>query len=129
VKTESKETKPRYGIAKIERRRYRRFIVHLPVEYYRVDSPINQTGQALNISEGGLEILFPEQMKIGQHLKIKMFFFSGSELNTIEALVEVVWMNVHLGEDEKYCRSGVKFIEISPEDMDKLENILLGLSQ
>lgn len=129
MKTESKETKPRYGIAKFERRRYRRFIVRLPVEYYRVDSPINQTGQALNISEGGLEILFPEQMKIGQHLKIKIFFSSGSELNKIEALVEVVWMNVHLGEDEKYYRSGVKYIEISPEDMDKLKDIFLGLSQ
>jgi hypothetical protein len=66
-------TKHRYGIANIERRKYRRFPVRLPVEYYRTDSPISQSGQTLDTSEGGLQILFPEQMEIGQNLKLKLF--------------------------------------------------------
>ncbi len=49
-------------------------------------SPINQTCQALDASEGGLQILFPEHMEIGQNLNLKLFFSSGSELNTIEML-------------------------------------------
>jgi len=128
MRTEEKEPKPRYGVANLERRKYRRFPVRLPVEYYRVDSPINQTGQALDASEGGLQILFPEQMEIGQNLNVKLFFSSGSELNTVEALAEVVWINTQLAEGEKHYRSGVRFINISPEDMTKLKKFLLSLS-
>ncbi len=128
MKTEEKEAKHRYGIANLERRRYRRFPVRLPIEYCRVDSPINQTGHSLDASEGGLQILFPEQMEIGQNLNLKLFFSSGFELNTIEALAEVVWMNTQLGEGEKHYRSGVRFINISPEDITKLENFSASLS-
>jgi c-di-GMP-binding flagellar brake protein YcgR len=128
MKTEEKETKPRYGITSIERRRYRRFPIRLPVEYYRADSPTNQMGQALDASEGGLQILFPEQMEIGQNLNLKLFFSSGSELNTIETLAEVVWINTQLGEGEKHYRSGVRFINISPEDVTKLKNFSASLS-
>jgi hypothetical protein len=102
TKTEAKEAKPRYRIAIFERRRYRRFIIQLPIEYDRADSPIKQTGQALDGSEGGLQILFSEQMEIGQNLKLKLFFSSGSELNIIEMLVEVVWTTAQLGEGEKH---------------------------
>jgi len=121
MKTEEKEAKPRYGIANFERRTYRRFSIRLPIEYYRADSSINQNGQALDASEGGLQILIPEQMEIGQNLKLKLFFSSESKLNTIEMLVQVVWMNTPLGEGEKNYRSGVRFINISPEDMLKLK--------
>ena len=128
MKTEEKVAKPRYGIANFERRRYRRFKIRLPIEYYRADSPINQTGKALDASEGGLQILFPEQMEIGQNLKLKLFFSSDSELNTIKMLVEVVWMNTQLDEGEKHYQSGVRFINISPEDTTKLKNLLTSLS-
>jgi c-di-GMP-binding flagellar brake protein YcgR len=121
MKTEEKEAKPRYGIANFERRTYRRFSIRLPIEYYRADSSINQNGQALDASEGGLQILFPEQMEIGQNLKLKLFFSSESKLNTVEMLVQVVWMNTQLDEGEKNYRSGVRFINISPEDMIKLK--------
>ena len=122
------EIKPRYGIANIERRKYRRFPIRLPVEYYRANSPMSQTGQTLDASEGGLQILFPEQMDIGQKLKLKLFFSSGPELNAIEMLVQVVWVNTQLGEGEKHYRSGVKFTNISPEDMTKLKNFIVNLS-
>ena len=128
MKTEGKEAKPRYGIANFERRTYRRFPISLPIEYYRADSPINQSGQTLDASEGGLQVLFPEQMEIGQNLKLKLFFSSGSELNTIETLAEVVWINTQLGEDEQHYRSGVRFINISPEDVTKLKNFSTSLS-
>ena len=128
MKTEGKETKPRYGVANLERRTYRIFPIRLLIEYYRADSSINRTGQALDASEGGLQILFPEKMEIGQNLNLKLFFSSGSELNTIEMLAEVVWMNPQLGEGEKHYRSGVRFINISPENMTKLKNFSTSLS-
>lgn len=129
MKTEEKETKPRTGIVSFERRRYPRFNVDLPIEYYRIDSSISYTCRAINASEGGLLIYFPEQMDIGQHLKIKLFFASGPELDTIEVLAEVVWMDIHLGKGWGDYRSGVKFIDISPDDMRKLKNFLMSLLQ
>jgi c-di-GMP-binding flagellar brake protein YcgR len=83
----------------------------------------------VDASEGGLQILFPEQMEIGQNLKVNLFFSSESKLNTIEMLVEVVWVDTQLGEGEKYYRSGVRFIDISPENMTKLKNFWASLLQ
>jgi c-di-GMP-binding flagellar brake protein YcgR len=128
MKTEPKETKPRYGIANFERRTYRRFPISLPIEYYRANSRMNQSGQTIDASEGGLQILFPEQMEIGQTLKMKLFFSSGAKLNAIEMLVEVVWTNTQLSEEDQHYRSGVRFINISPEDMTKLKNLSASLS-
>jgi len=102
--------------------------MRLPIEYYRADSPKNQMGQALDASEGGLQILFPEQLEIGQSLKLRLFFSSGSELNTIEMLAEVVWMNTKWDEGETHYRSGVRIINISLEDMNKLKDLLSSLS-
>ena len=128
MKTEEKEAKPRYGIANFERRTYRRFPLSLPIEYYRADSPISQSGQTLDASVGGLQILFPEQIEIGQNLKMKLFFSSEAKLNAIEMLVEVVWINTQLSEGEQHYRSGVRFINISSEDMIKLKNLSASLS-
>jgi hypothetical protein len=46
-------------------------------------------------------------MEIGQNLNLKLFVSSGSELNTIEMLAEVVWINSQLGEGGKHYRSGL----------------------
>jgi c-di-GMP-binding flagellar brake protein YcgR len=129
MKTGEKETKPRYGTVNFERRKYPRFNVNLPIDYYRIDSSISHAGKALNISEGGLLIYFPEEMEIGQHLKLKLFLASGSEMNTIETLVEVVWIDIHLGKDWGDYRTGVRFVNISTEDMEKLKNFLASLSK
>jgi c-di-GMP-binding flagellar brake protein YcgR len=118
---EQKEIKPRYGIANFERRTYRRFPMHLPIEYYRANSPVNRTGHTLDASEGGLQILFPEEMEVGQNLKVKLFFSAETGLNTIEMIVEVVWINTQLAEGEKHYRSGVKFTNISQDNMTKLK--------
>ena len=128
MKNGEKQTKLHYGTVNFERRRYPRFHVDLPIEYYRVDSSIGHTGKALNISEGGLLLHFPEQMDIGQYVKLKLFFSLGSELNTIEVLAEVVWTDIHLDKGERDYRCGIKFIDISPEDMTKLKNFLGSLS-
>ena len=94
MKSEEKEGKPRYGIVNFERRQFPRFSVDLPVEYERIDSFV-PAGRALNISEGGLLIYFPERMEIDQRLKLRLFFSStGSDLFSIEALVEVVWVEI-----------------------------------
>ncbi len=124
---EEKGTKFRYGTVNFEKRKHPRFSVDLPVEYSRTDLS-GDRGRAMNASEGGLLLYLPEQMEIGSHLKLKLFFTMGSELNVVETLVEVVWVDVHLGKDWGDCRTGVRFVGISTEEMDKLKGFLRSLS-
>jgi len=127
VSTEDRSAKPRYGIVNFEKRQHPRFSVDLPVEYSRMDLSIGQ-GRAVNASEGGLLLYFPEKMNIGNHLRLRLFFPTGSGLNTIETLVAVVWLDLHLGKDWGDYRTGVKFVEISAGDMDRLKDFLRSLS-
>ena len=125
---EERETQPRFGMVNFERRRYPRFVVDLPIEYSQVNSPISQSGRLMNLGEGGMFIRSPEQIEIGQHLKSNFSFTSGSEINSIEMLTEVAWIDIDLGEAWGDYRCGVKFIDASPENMTKLKNFLGSLS-
>ncbi len=125
---EEEETKPQYGIVNFEKRRYPRFSVDLPMEYTWRDLVAKQ-GRVINASESGLLVYCPEQMEIGQALRLKLFFSSGSELNMMEIMNKVVWMDVYKGKDWGDYRSGVKFVEISPADVDKLKSFLVSLPQ
>lgn len=129
MEKEERKDKPRIGVVSFERRKYPRFSIDLPIEYYRIDSSTRNAGRALNISEGGLLIYFPERIEIGQLLRLKIFFASGSDLFSMEALGEVVWVDIHLGEGWGDYKSGVKFIDVAQKDMTKLKDFLMSLSQ
>jgi len=126
---EPKEAKPRYGIVNFERRKYPRFSIDLPIEYYRENVETRLSGRALNASEGGLLIYLPERAEIGENLKIKLFFPSGQDLKLVEMLVQVMWIDIHLGEEGEDYRSGVRFMDISARDLVQLKNFLKDLSE
>ena len=127
MRAEDGGTKSRYGIVNFEKRNHPRFNVDLPVEYSRTDVLIDQ-GRAVNASEGGLLLYLPERMEIGNHLRLRLFFSMGAELNAVETLVAVVWLDLHVGKDWADYRTGVRFVEISTEDMGKLKSFLKNLS-
>jgi c-di-GMP-binding flagellar brake protein YcgR len=127
--TEKQETKSHVGIANLERRRHPRFSIDLPIEYHLLPSSLDHTGRALNASEGGLLVFLSQPIEIGQRLKIKLFFASGPYLSSVKIVAEVVWMDIHLGKDWGDYRCGVKFIDISSEDLSKLKNFLRSLSK
>lgn len=120
------EGKSHYGTVNFEKRKYPRFNIDMPIEYARTDLVVKH-GRAVNASEGGLLLYLPEQMEIGRHLRLKLFFTSDFELGAIEMLVEVVWMDIHEGEDWGDYRTGVRFVDISPWDLDALKNFLRSL--
>ena len=124
---EAKEAKPHYGIVNFERRKFPRFTIDLPIEYYAENSESAFSGRALNASEGGLLIYLPEKVEIGDLLKLKLFFTMGQDLNMIEATAQVAWIDIHLGEDWGDYRSGLRFIDISSEDLQKLKSFLRSL--
>ncbi len=129
LQSPKQNAKAHYGILNLEKRKYPRFSVDLPVEYYRVESSIATEGRALDVSESGLLIYFPERMEIGQRLNLKLFLSVGSKLNTIEMVSEVAWVEMGIDKNSGEHRTGVKFVEISPDDMTKLKNFLISLAQ
>jgi c-di-GMP-binding flagellar brake protein YcgR len=126
---ETKEAKRRYGTVDFERRKHPRVKISLILEYSRIDSSMKQTGRTSNASEGGLEIYLSEQVEVGDQLKLKVFFSAGDELKSIDVVAEVVWTDLQLGEAWGEYRSGVKFIEISPEDLQTLKDFLISFTK
>jgi len=129
--------KAHVGIAKfekeltgLERRSYPRFLLNLPVEYFAIDSrsaPDGAQGHTVNASQGGFMICLQESLRKGQHISLKVYFASGTTLFTIVTKAEVMWVDSNRGEDGSY-RYGVKFVEISADNFEKLKTFLDGLS-
>ena len=108
----------------LDKRKHPRFSVDLPVEYYKMGSLVKHNGRAMNASQDGLLLHFSEPLKIGQYLRLKFFLSFGLRSRFIETIAQVAWINTQLDGDEKNYRSGVRFINISPEDVTKLKTFL-----
>ena len=112
-----------------EKRKHPRFNVDLPIKYGRTNL-LFKYARAVNASQGGLLLRLPEEMEIRQHLALKLFFPSHSELNTIKASVQVVWMDLHMRKDWSWdYQTGVRFVDICTEDMTMLKDFLINLGQ
>ena len=103
-----------------DRRKHRRILIDLPFEYRLLNSSRNHFGNAMDISEGGLLLYFPEEIQVGQ--KLELFIFSG-DLKCIEALVEVVWAENQPKKKGDH-RAGVRFVNIPWDSLYKLKKIL-----
>ena len=112
-----------------ERRRHPRFSVDLPVEYWQIDKSRSRPGRAIDVSEGGVLLRLPESLAVGQNLGLILFIDSGPDLDAVEAFaqVQVVWEDLGLGKQGNY-QVGVKFIDISSKEMDKLKSFLNTLT-
>jgi c-di-GMP-binding flagellar brake protein YcgR len=123
MEKEERETKFPFGPVNFERRRHPRLAVGLPVEYSRINNCKSRPSRAVNVSEGGLLVHLSEPLEVGQNLKLNLFIDAGPDLDSIEALVQVVWKDIHVGKDGDY-RTGMKFADVSAPDMDKLKKFL-----
>jgi hypothetical protein len=112
-----------------EKRKHPRFSVDLPIKYGRTNL-LFKYARAINASQGGLLLRLPEEIEVGQHLALKLFFPTQSELSTITASVRVVWMDLHMRKDWSWdYETGVRFVDICTEDMTVLKNFLGNLGQ
>ena len=109
-----------------EKRKHPRANIDLPIKYGKTNL-FFKYARAANVSEGGLLVYLPEEMGIGQCLVLKLFLPSHSEFNTLEMSGQVVWMDPHLRKDRAWdYRTGVKFVDPSPENMKALRNFLVS---
>jgi len=112
------------GVLAIEKRRHPRFSVELPLDYARVDGKQTLGGMVANASEGGLLVYLPERIEIGTLLKIEVFYVRGLELDTIKAVVRVVWSDLAARESWGEHRYGMQFENIDEMDFNRLVTLL-----
>ncbi len=112
------------GIFLVERRKYPRIRVELPLDYCLVDREENYGGIVANASEGGLLVYLPEAIEIGAILKIEILFVKGSELNTIKAIVKVVWSDLAAKKAWGEYRYGLEFQSFQEGDLHRLKILL-----
>ena len=117
------------GFVNFELRRYPRHAVDLPVECFRINSPISHIGRAINASEGGLMVYLPEKVEIGQHLKLILSVGPKSALDTIDMIAQVVWVDIGSSMPMEDYRVGVMIVDISSTDRLRLKDLLESLSQ
>jgi hypothetical protein len=120
---EKNEITPHFGTVNFERRQRPRISTDLPAEYWHIEDSKNYSGRMLNVSEGGVLLYLPEKIEVGRNLKVRLFIGPILALEPIDAFVQVTWNDFHFGESGHY-RTGVKFVNISTEDMDKLRHFL-----
>jgi c-di-GMP-binding flagellar brake protein YcgR len=123
-----KESASGYRTGDFEKRKHPRCNVDLPVEYRRRDLVVKY-GRVVNVSESGLLTYLSEQVEVGQHLRIRLFLPFSSGRNTIEMVTQVVWMESHPEKHRGDCRTGVRFVEVSPDDLRNLKNYLGSLGR
>jgi hypothetical protein len=126
---ENKENRrKKSGVVTIEKRRFPRFNVDLPMKYSEVKVRKKQGGIAHDASEGGLLVYLQEKFPIGTKLKIEVFFSHGFKLTPIKAQAEIVWADIRGPEDWGEFKYGLKFINIGKEAFEKLRWLLDSLA-
>jgi hypothetical protein len=113
----------------MERRRYPRMSLDLPLEYRVMNALYAHGGLVVNASEVGLLINSVKNIPIGSKLNIAVIFPKGFELTNFEVLAEIIWKDLHWEEDWEGYRHGLKFIRILDEDRGKLKQLLNGQFQ
>jgi c-di-GMP-binding flagellar brake protein YcgR len=112
------------GTSPLERRKYPRMSLDLPLEYRVMNAPYAHGGLVVNASEVGLLINSIKNIPIGSKLNIAVLFPKGFELTNFEVFAEIIWKDLYWEEDWEGYRYGLRFIKILEEDRRKLKQLL-----
>jgi len=118
-----KNSKMETEITFTEKRRHIRHLLGLPIKYYLPNMEVGRLGFTLNISQEGLAVELPERLKVGDDLKLKI-------LQKAQGFVEIIGRIVRIrppATSGEVYQSGVRFLNLSPENKNKLGNLLVLL--
>ena len=124
MKTNPSTPQTKLGVLAVDRRKYPRYSVELPLDYCRVAGRETYGGIVANASEGGVLVYLPERMEMGAVLKIEIFYVSGLELDTIKAIAKIVWADLAAKTSWGEYRYGLQFESIDGKDFTRLTNLL-----
>jgi len=117
LKAASRTIRAAYPMMVRERRRYFRCPVETPTYVECEPHPAFQAN-SVNISEAGMAILTPVQLKVGQSLQMRLRIPGSSDFVSIAG--EVCWV------DDSSARVGVQFLEVSTAVAEALASWLLA---
>jgi len=106
-----------------EKRKQPRFYLNLPIEFRVMNAQHVLGAMIVNASETGLLVQSPNNVPAGTKLNIVVLFSKGFELANLEVLAEVVWTKTQSHEGRQGYELGLKFIQISEEDRQKLKHL------
>jgi len=109
-----------------DRRRSKRLMLDLPLEYRTADVPYAHGGLVVNASELGLLVQSVKNIPVGTKLKIAVLFPKGYELANFEVLAEIIWKDLHWEEDWEGYQYGLKFVKMVETEYWKLKQLLDG---
>ncbi len=101
----------------VERRKYRRLNITLPVRFKFINKPSERKNvESVNISAGGTRLILhlDNPAEIGDRLDMFIYFPTKSE--PIRAQAEVKWVKDYCDEKMKGYEVGVEYQDISVED-------------
>lgn len=106
------------GIHFVEKRRYCRFNVHYLTDVYFHDEILYAT--VIDISEGGIGIIFPQKLNIGEkiNLKIKHKLDDNNVREDIQFTAQVMW--IEKSNIKEMYAGGLEIVEISAENLELL---------
>jgi hypothetical protein len=106
-----------------ERRQFPRIPLRLPTEYIIVDSLKPRLCYTINICEGGVLLCLPERIKVGQRLRVEIYYYFEYDLASFEVLGEIVWAE-KLEDSETEYRCALQFMDLALNDLEKLKKFL-----
>jgi hypothetical protein len=114
----------------IEKRRYPRFFIDLPLEYQDLGDSCLRGAIVVNAGKGGFLIESARDMPVGTKLTVILLFPKGFELANFKAVAKVVRKEPYRKENWNRSPSwkgyqyGLEFIEILEEDRRNLNYLL-----
>ncbi len=111
-----------------DKRKYPRVLISTPLNFKMPGEPGQSPGLVVNASETGLLIQTFKDIPIGKRVIVEVLFPKEVKTAKLDAIAEVVWKEILLWEDWEEYQYGLKFIQISDEDYDRLRQILTDQS-
>ncbi len=111
-----------------EKREFPRIIITLPLDFWKSDGSNIVPGIVINMSLGGLLIQSFKDLPIGLRIDIKVLFSQVLEVTDFKAVAEIIWKDMDIWEGWEGYQYGLKFVQISNEERNKLEEVLKNQS-
>jgi c-di-GMP-binding flagellar brake protein YcgR len=111
----------------VERRRFDRFPVELPISYALVSTSDVSTGMAVNLSEGGLLGYFLDRIGIGTELDLEVFYTYQCQFTALSAQARIVWKDIIETTEAIEYQYGMEFTEMEKGQKSKLRKLLASI--
>ncbi len=114
------------AFAKSEKRGSSRLSLRLPMDYSLPKSSSHRLAYMVDLCEGGLSMITAEKLEMAQTLRIKFFCGTGTGLDCIQTLGEVIRVE-RQGKAGKEYRCAVRFSDLPSEVLKELRKFLKDL--